>query len=702
MSGQQMGGRYVLEREIAGGGMGAIWVALDRQLQRRVALKLMTPRPRVLARGARQPVRARGAWPSPSSSNPHVVQIYDYGVDDGRARTSSWSCSRARIWRRASSGAAGSARRRGGAAAQPGGQGARPPRTRAGIVHRDLKPANFFLARERRRGDGQGPRLRRGRCWLRSGDAPPAAQARRLVGTPALHEPRADARPTRRSTTAAISGRSRVVAYRALTGQLPFDADAVGELLQRQIRTARRAAPRSSCPSWARRWIASSSGPWPRIRRGASPPRASWPPPSPRWCERRPARPARQDPGRRRRAGRGAADAAALPPADPRGRLRVRLRRATARRRWSSCASTPTSTSSSPTSTCRGWTGSPSSSRVGEVQPARQGRHRLGLQRHEQHPHGDEPRRVRLPRQAHRLQGPRGHAGQDAQARARAAPDGCAPPRRTSILRMFVHGGIVERVLAAGARARALAGETVEATVAFIDVKDFTPVTAQRAARGRPPQAQRQLRGHRPRADRARRRGGQVRRRRGDGRVPRRGPRWSGRSTPASSARAAAARHGLPRRRAGRPTRTASASAWTRASCVSGSIGAQALGRLDYTVLGDVVNTAARLASLAARDQLLIGEHLRQRVEARFECQPAGERRLPGARRGAARPRRRPPAGWGARARRRLPPATGPQEVRAPPQVALLAARAELKQLSIIRAVPGPRNPESATQPLNR
>ncbi len=64
---------------------------------------------------------------------------------------------------------------------------------------------------------------------------------------------------------------------------------------------------------------------------------------------------------------------------------------------------------------------------------------------------------------------------------------------------------------------------------------------------------------------------------------------------------------------------------------ISGSIGAQAVGRLDYTVLGDVVNTAAWLASLAGKDQILMREALSSRLEAGFEFLSRGTRQLPGA-----------------------------------------------------------------------
>ncbi|HZI02964.1 MAG TPA: protein kinase, partial [Archangium sp.] len=79
MSGRRIGSRYVLERRVAGGGMGAIWVALDSQLQRRVALKLMTPE-RIASSSARHQFEQE-AKAVAQLRNPHVVQIHDYGVD---------------------------------------------------------------------------------------------------------------------------------------------------------------------------------------------------------------------------------------------------------------------------------------------------------------------------------------------------------------------------------------------------------------------------------------------------------------------------------------------------------------------------------------------------------------------------------------------------------------------------------------------
>src|SRR6185369_14667320 len=81
MEGRIVGGKYTLERELARGGMGAIWVAFDAQLRRKVALKLMSP-DHLASTSARSRFE-REAMAIAQLQSPHVVQIYDYGVDDG-------------------------------------------------------------------------------------------------------------------------------------------------------------------------------------------------------------------------------------------------------------------------------------------------------------------------------------------------------------------------------------------------------------------------------------------------------------------------------------------------------------------------------------------------------------------------------------------------------------------------------------------
>lgn len=58
---------------------------------------------------------------------------------------------------------------------------------------------------------------------------------------------------------------------------------------------------------------------------------------------------------------------------------------------------------------------------------------------------------------------------------------------------------------------------------------------------------------------------------------------------------------------------------------VSGNIGSASLRRLDYTVIGDVVNIAQRLQSSATEGQILITENIYQKVKESFNCKKVGE-----------------------------------------------------------------------------
>ncbi len=58
---------------------------------------------------------------------------------------------------------------------------------------------------------------------------------------------------------------------------------------------------------------------------------------------------------------------------------------------------------------------------------------------------------------------------------------------------------------------------------------------------------------------------------------------------------------------------------------ISGNIGSSSLKRLDYTVIGDVVNTAQRLQSAAKPGQIVFSEKVYQTVKESFKCKPVGE-----------------------------------------------------------------------------
>lgn len=61
---------------------------------------------------------------------------------------------------------------------------------------------------------------------------------------------------------------------------------------------------------------------------------------------------------------------------------------------------------------------------------------------------------------------------------------------------------------------------------------------------------------------------------------------------------------------------------------ISGNIGSAKLRRLDYTVIGDVVNTAQRLQSSAKEGEIVINENSFKKISGSFNCRMIGEIKL--------------------------------------------------------------------------
>ena len=81
-----VGGRYEIEHELGRGGMGVVWLATDRVLQREVALKEITY-PVHLTDAERAVLRERTLREARTAArleHPHVVAIHDVVEEDGR------------------------------------------------------------------------------------------------------------------------------------------------------------------------------------------------------------------------------------------------------------------------------------------------------------------------------------------------------------------------------------------------------------------------------------------------------------------------------------------------------------------------------------------------------------------------------------------------------------------------------------------
>jgi CheY-like chemotaxis protein len=232
-------GKYVLERPLARGGMGTIWVALDPQLKRRVALKTMhrdpLSTPGALGRFSRE------ASTLAQLQSPHVVQIFDYGVSDTVPyivmELLSGEDLAARLER--------TQRIALQTFAKTFEQIARALTAAhaAGIIHRDLKPPNIFITQSDTEeivklvdfgiaAAGKGAAV--DDPGSRAEELSPAAAAVSqmgggVVGTPNYMSPE-QARGQVADHRADLWGLG-VVAYQALTGRLPFSGATVSDVI---------------------------------------------------------------------------------------------------------------------------------------------------------------------------------------------------------------------------------------------------------------------------------------------------------------------------------------------------------------------------------------------------------------------------------------------------------------------------------------
>lgn len=147
MAGQRrVGGRYLLQRQVAAGGMGTVWQARDETLRRDVAVKMLHLQPGISDAERTQAVERamREARIAARLHHPNAVQVYDVVDDDGGpCLIMQYVPSRSLATAVAEDGPMAPHE-----VARLGTQiaAALAAAHRVGIVHRDVKPGNVLMA----------------------------------------------------------------------------------------------------------------------------------------------------------------------------------------------------------------------------------------------------------------------------------------------------------------------------------------------------------------------------------------------------------------------------------------------------------------------------------------------------------------------------------------------------------------------------
>ncbi len=222
-------GKYLLERELAAGGMGSVWVGRHLDLDKEVAVKFMDPSCATPEGRIRFEREAKAAA---CLQSPHVVAVSDYGLDDDLPYIVMELLKGEDLEERLD--------RQGRLSLEEASniltQASKALRRaqELGIVHRDLKPHNLFLAKGVSDGEENDETLKILDFGIAKETGPAivggATQTGELMGSPHYMSPE-HVRGVRDIDHRSDLWSLGVIIFRAVTGRLPFDSENVGDVI---------------------------------------------------------------------------------------------------------------------------------------------------------------------------------------------------------------------------------------------------------------------------------------------------------------------------------------------------------------------------------------------------------------------------------------------------------------------------------------
>jgi len=243
--------KYRLTHRLGKGGMGSVWAADHLALHSAVAVKIIDP---AIAKDQEALARfMREAQSAAALRSPHVVQTFDYGVEDGVPFIAMELLEGQSLAQRIEQLGKLTIEQTATILTQVGRAISRAHD--AGIVHRDLKPDNIFLVRN---DDEEVAKVLDFGIAKDTGSGLGTSSQTRtgaILGTPYYMSPE-QAEGNRKVDHRTDLWSLAIIAYECVIGQRPFESEALGDLiLQICVRPIPKPSARGAVPPGFDEWF---------------------------------------------------------------------------------------------------------------------------------------------------------------------------------------------------------------------------------------------------------------------------------------------------------------------------------------------------------------------------------------------------------------------------------------------------------------